>query len=153
MKKEFIARPWVSDTGVLEEVEESIIKQNRPLIKMRVSMPRKQFADTNLSIVDKESGDMQGATQDIKPPMKGTAYMASNMRKVLDIGLQSAHQIKRVQTQTYFGRMVNKAVMYDPKDFMDDSNAQKKKTKIKPWETVTEEEEKKINEEAKKAAE
>ena len=120
---------------------------------MRVSMQRKMFADTNLSIVDKESGDMQTATQDIKPPMKGPTYMATNMRKVLDIGLQAAHQIKRVQTQTYFGRMVNKAVMYDPKDFMDDQNNQKKKTRVKPWEELPEEEEKKITEEAKKEAE
>ena len=43
--------------------------------------------------------------------------------------------------------MVNKAVMYDPKDFMDDEKNQKKKNKVKPWENLPEEEEKKIKEE------
>ena len=35
-------------------------------------------------------------------------YMTT--KKVLDIGLQAAHQMKRIQTQTYFGRSVNKAI-------------------------------------------
>lgn len=39
--------------------------------------------------------------------------------------------------------MVNKAVNYDPKDFMDDENTQKKTTRKMPWDNLTEEEEKK----------
>ena len=42
-------------------------------------------------------------------------YMTT--KKVLDIGLQAAHQMKRIQTQTYFGRSVNKAIQYDVTDF------------------------------------
>ena len=38
-------------------------------------------------------------------------------KKVLEIGLQAAHQMKRIQTQTYFGRSINKAIQYDCADF------------------------------------
>jgi hypothetical protein len=32
VKKEYVARPYTSDSGVLEQVEKSIIKESRPLI-------------------------------------------------------------------------------------------------------------------------
>lgn len=83
----YVARPWDCTSGVLEEVEASILKPSRPLVRMRVSMQRKMFADPNLGIVDKESGDMPGATQDFKPPMKNLTYMDKDKRQVLDIGL------------------------------------------------------------------
>ena len=44
--------------------------------------------------------------------------MYITQKKVLDIVLQAAYKIKRIQTQTYFGRSVNKACVYDPNDFI-----------------------------------
>lgn len=43
------------------------------------------------------------------------------MKHILEGGFQAAYQIKRIQTQTYFGRSVNKACQYDPDDFMKES--------------------------------
>jgi hypothetical protein len=37
----------------------------------------------------------------------------------LEIVLQAARQMKRFQAQTYFNRMVNKIIQYDPQDFLD----------------------------------
>ena len=41
VKKEFVARPYECRSGVLEEVHDSIIKNSRPLLQMRISRPRK----------------------------------------------------------------------------------------------------------------
>lgn len=43
VKKEFVARPFDPTPEILEAVENSIIKDKRPLIRMRVSRPRKDF--------------------------------------------------------------------------------------------------------------
>ena len=37
VKKDFVAQPYKSDTGMLAEVENSIIKDSRPRLQMRVS--------------------------------------------------------------------------------------------------------------------
>jgi hypothetical protein len=52
--------------------------------------------------------------------MKGAIKNISLMtrKKVLEMGLQAASQIKRIQTQTYFGRSVNKACQYNADDFI-----------------------------------
>ena len=91
VKKQFVARPWVTDSGVYEDMMAHKITQTRPLHKVRVSKPRKEFADTGLSIVDKDSGDMQSVCQEFKPQFqKGFNYMERDRRKVLHIGLQAA---------------------------------------------------------------
>lgn len=59
--------------------------------------------------------------------------------------------MKRIQTQTYFGRAVNKACQYDPKDFNIDESATKKPTRRMPWDPPNEELDKKLAEEEKKA--
>ena len=51
---------------------------------------------------------------------KKSNMMQKQCKKVLDIGLQAGYQMKRIQTQTYFGRSVNKGSQYDPKDFIGD---------------------------------
>lgn len=44
VKKEYVANlDYVSTTGALEEVENSIIKPSRPKLRMRVSRARKEF--------------------------------------------------------------------------------------------------------------
>jgi hypothetical protein len=48
---------------------------------------------------------------------------------------------------------VNKAVNYDPRDFMGDDNAPKKRTRRMPWEEPNEELDKRLAEEEKKARE
>lgn len=37
VKKEFVARPYECTSGVLEEIEKTIIKNSRPLLQMRIS--------------------------------------------------------------------------------------------------------------------
>lgn len=43
VKKEFVARPYESTSGVLEEIEKSIIQNTRPLMRMRISRKRRLF--------------------------------------------------------------------------------------------------------------
>ena len=154
VKKQFVARPWESNSGVYDDMMKHKVTQTRPLFKVRVSKQRKEFADNTLSIVEKDSGDMQSVCQEFKPQFqKGFNYMDRDRRRVLDIGLQAANQVKRIQTQTYFGRKINKACQYDPTDFMDDEKAQKKPTRRMPWDAPNDEEDKKMAEEEKKARE
>jgi len=114
VKKEYFARPYTSDTGVLQEVQSSIIKSSRPLLSMRISRQRREFGQDGFNFVDKEGSeffvDLKGVTKNI--------VQSRNAKVVLDMGLQAAHQIKRIQTQTYFGRSVNKACQYNPDDFI-----------------------------------
>ena len=79
--------------------------------------------------------------------------MERDRRKVLTIGLQAASQVKRIQTQTYFGRKVNKGCQYEPKDFMDEEKKESKQTRRMPWDQPNEELDKKQAEEEKKAQE
>merc|ERR1719230_492445 len=64
VKKQFVARPWVSNSGVYDDLMAHKIQEKRPLFKVRVSKPRKEFADNGLSIVEKDSGDMQSVCQE-----------------------------------------------------------------------------------------
>ena len=112
---------------MLEEVEDSIVKNSRPLMQMRISMPRKKFAADAAPFMDKDAADN---TVELKAQVKGITFVTK--KTTLQIGLQAAHQIKRIQTQTYFGRSVNKSTMYDPADFQ-------KKEEKKKAEEVSEE--------------
>ena len=140
VKKEFVARPWACTSGVLEEVEESIVKENRPRVKIRVSRPRKDFCQ-EISLAEREA---QEHNYEIKANAKNIHYVPGNKRMVLDIGLQAASKINRIQTQTYFGRMVNKTCQYDPNDFMDEDNNKKRKRPL-PGQELSEEEQKKFD--------
>lgn len=92
VKKQFVAKPWESNSGVYEDIIAHQVKESRPLYKVRVSKPRKEFADNALSIVDKDSGDMQSVCSEFKPAfVKGFNYMDRDKRRVLDIGLQAAN--------------------------------------------------------------
>lgn len=142
VKKEFVARPWACTSGVLEEVEESIVKENRPRVKIRVSRPRKDFCQ-EISLAEREA---QEHNYEIKANAKNIHYVTN--KKVLDIGLQAASKIERIQTQTYFGRLVNKTCQYDPKDFMDGDKKKKRKRPM-PGQELTEEEQKKFEDEMK----
>lgn len=69
VKKEFFARPYTSKTGVLKEVQESIIKSTRPLLSMRISRQRREFGQDGFNFVDKEGSeffvDLKGVTKNI----------------------------------------------------------------------------------------
>lgn len=103
---------YVSTTGALEEVERSIIKQSRPKLRMRVSRARKEFGQEGFNFADKEASEN---SVDLKSQIKNIDYITK--KRVLDMGLQAAHQMKRIQTQTVFGRKIHKAVQYSADDF------------------------------------
>ena len=86
----------------------------RTLIRMRVTKPRREFADENFSFTEKDAGD---ATNDLKQNQKqGQTFFVE--RKQLDIGLQAANKMVNLQTQTYFNRSVNAMCQYQPNDFI-----------------------------------
>lgn len=81
VKKEFVARPYESTSGVLEEVKESIIKESRPLLKMRISRQRREFGQDGFNLIDGSE-----LNTDMKPiAIKNITYLLK--KKVLDIGL------------------------------------------------------------------
>lgn len=118
VKKEFVARPYVSTSGVLEEIEKSIIQNSRPLLKMRISRQRKEFGQDGINLGEKDAKDATEFTTDCKGTIK-KIEPSRHQKKVLEGGFQAAYQIKRIQTQTYFGRSVNKACQYNPDDFIE----------------------------------
>ena len=104
VKKEFVARAYECTSGMLDEVEASIVKDQRPKLRMRLSKPRREFCLDGPTFIDKESSDF---FTDLKSQKQQNVVLVK--KKILDIGLQAAHEMKRIQTQTYFGRSVNKS--------------------------------------------
>lgn len=82
---------------------------------MRVTKPRKDFADENFSFTEKDAGD---TTNDLKQNVKGAAQAPGMPKKQLHIGLQAANKMVNLQTQTYFNRSVNAMCQYEPNDFI-----------------------------------
>ena len=82
-------------------------------MKLRISRLRREFGTDSMPQMERDAGEQP---LDIKP-VKNMAYITK--KKVLDMGLQAANQMLRFQSQTYVNRMVNKAVLYDPNDFID----------------------------------
>ena len=78
VKKQFVAQPYDSDTiaGVLAEVEESIIKENRPRVKIRVSRPRSDFCG-DFSPAEREA---QEHNYEIKANAKNIHYVTGNKK-------------------------------------------------------------------------
>jgi len=92
VKKEYVANlAYVSVTGALEEVENSIIKSSRPKLKMRVSRPRKEYGQEGFNLAEKEASEN---SVDLKSVVKNIDYITK--KKVLDMGLQAAYQMKRI---------------------------------------------------------
>lgn len=86
VKKEYFARPWVSNTGMLEEVQDSIVRNSRPLMQMRITKKRKDFGSDTAPFMEKDAND---SCIDLKAPVKNIMYVTS--KKTLDIGLQAAY--------------------------------------------------------------
>ena len=79
-------------------------------------MKRREFGnDNNGQFIDKEPGE---STYDLKTFQKqgGQPYLL--YRKELEIGLQAAHRMVNIQTQTYYNRSVNAITSYDAQDFI-----------------------------------
>ena len=62
--------------------------------------------------------DAAESTTDLKVISKGGAMIMTTKKKVLEMGLSAANQMKNLQTQTYYNRSVNACVQYDPNDFI-----------------------------------
>ena len=86
VKKEYVARPYSSDTGVLEDIQSSIIKNTRPMMTMKVARQRKEFGQDNIGYVEKDA--TESFSQELKSSVKNIMYMTQ--KKVLEIGLQAA---------------------------------------------------------------
>ena len=67
----------------------------RSLIRLRVTKPRKEFADDSFSFTEKDHGD---GTFDLKPNFKGNQQTYMIKKKELEIGLQAANKLVNLQT-------------------------------------------------------
>lgn len=63
VKKDFVAKPYSSDGITETEVNNLIVKNSRPLIKMRVSKLRREFGLENYQMIEKDAPDQ---TVDLK---------------------------------------------------------------------------------------
>ena len=81
-------------------------------MKIRVSRPRREFGTDGHSFIERDAGE---SNMEIKITKLGFF----SKRKVLEMGLQAANKMKRFSSQTYYNRMVNAIVQYDPQDFLD----------------------------------
>lgn len=57
VKKDFVARPYISDGVTEENVNSLIVKNTRPLVKMRVSKLRREFGLENYQMIEKDAAD------------------------------------------------------------------------------------------------
>lgn len=80
-------------------------------------MKRREFGNDNngQNFIDKEPGEN---TFDLKVYSKQGGQPYQRNRRELEIGLQAAHQMINLQTQTYFNRSVNAITSYDAQDFI-----------------------------------
>jgi hypothetical protein len=90
VKKEFVARPYESTSGVLDEIEKSIIKNSRPLLKMRISRQRKEFGQDGINLGEKDAKDATEFTTDCKGTIK-KIEPSRHQKKVLEGGFQAAY--------------------------------------------------------------
>lgn len=81
-------------------------------MKIRVSRARREFGLDGHTFMERDAGE---SNMEIKITKAG--YFTK--KKVLEMGLQAANKMKRFSSQTYFNRMVNAIVQYDPQDFLD----------------------------------
>ena len=89
-----MARAYESTSGVLEEVEKSIVKNSRPLLQMRISRQRREFGQDGVNFTDKDAAEY---SHECKTATKGIT-VSRHPKKVLEDGFQAAHQIKQIQT-------------------------------------------------------
>jgi hypothetical protein len=88
VERDFIPREYTSEwvDHTTEEVRQMIVRNKRPLIKMRISRKRNEFAG-DFSLIDREGGENW---IDVKPT-RNMNYMLQ--KKILDIGLQAANRM------------------------------------------------------------
>lgn len=92
VKKTFVARPYESPE-TLAEVENLIVKNSRPLIKLQVTKQRKEFGGEFTTFVDREPND---STTELKYNTKHQPV--KHNKTVLEVGLQAANRIINTQT-------------------------------------------------------
>lgn len=87
VKKEFFAKPYTSKFGNASEneVRSLTTKNQRTLMKIRVSRPRKEFGLDGHSFIEREAAGE--SSTEIK--ITKTGYFTK--KKVLEIGLQAAN--------------------------------------------------------------
>ena len=110
----FVAKPYHSEfvEETEKEVKELITQNTRPLMKIRLSKKRREFNNDQRTLNDKEGGE---CSTDVKPR---NMKILTKDRRVLDMGLQAARQMKTFRSQTYFNRSVNYSCQYNPDDFI-----------------------------------
>lgn len=89
-----MARPYASEFGTDVEVKNAIVKNsryhsyqinvilisNRPLMRMRISRPRREFGHEGFSYIEREAGE-----SNLEIKVTKTGYFTR--KKVLEIGL------------------------------------------------------------------
>ena len=55
LKKVYVARPFECTSGVLEDIQDSIVKEKRSLMQMRISRPHRDFEQDGFKFIDKEA--------------------------------------------------------------------------------------------------
>jgi hypothetical protein len=115
VKKVIVARPYVSEFNTYDEVDSKIVRNSRPMIRMRISRPRKEFGVDGTNFIERDANDQ---CPELKSQSQSKNNNFINKKKCLDIGLQAAYEMKTFSSQTYFNRTVNACTMYDPKDFI-----------------------------------
>lgn len=86
----------------------------RPLIRLRVTQARREFANENLGLQTKDAAD----TTELKNQQNRQQQVGPNReRRVMEIGLQAARRMVTFSSQTYYNQMVNASCQYDTNDF------------------------------------
>jgi|JI10StandDraft_1071094.scaffolds.fasta_scaffold563220_3 hypothetical protein len=87
---------------------------------MCVTRARKHFGDHHPTFLDK---DGQENHHEMKKIQNNNMYPVR--KKILEMGLQAGRKMLNYQSQTYFNRQVNKAIQYEPADFLQKEEVKK----------------------------
>lgn len=79
-----MAQPYVSPYGTDLEVKNLIVKNSRPLMRIRISRPRRDFGHEGYSYIERDAGE-----SNLEIKVAKTGYFTR--KKVLEIGLQAAN--------------------------------------------------------------
>lgn len=98
-----------------EEVSQSIVKNTRPFLKVKIFKKREEFESENFTLNEKEAEE----PKEIKSKESKTYGEPPIYRKVIDGGFQAGNRMKDYICQHSLKGFSNHSVQYNPEHFLD----------------------------------
>ena len=134
-------RPPIS---TYEDVNQSIVHNKRPLLKIKFYTRRREFESDNITLNEKEADE----PKEIKSKESKSYGDQPINRMIIDAGFQAGNRMRQYTCQHALKGFSNNSVQYDPQHFLDTSDSSTKSTDSSAKRDLIEEE--KLKEQEKK---